>query len=102
MGLTLGSAIRGLRHKAELSQRELARRVGVGYTYLSHIEADRREPTIRVLRQIAAAFHLPPSVLLSVVLLVDLPEEDRPLYEGLLGHLLEIAEFSSGEEPVSR
>jgi transcriptional regulator with XRE-family HTH domain len=98
MGLTLGAAIRRLRDTAGLSQRELARRVGVGYTYLSHIEADRREPTIRVLRQIAASLNFPPSVLLSIVLLVDLPEKDQPVYETLLEQLLLIAELASGED----
>jgi transcriptional regulator with XRE-family HTH domain len=101
MGLTLGAAIRRLRHTAGLSQRELALRVGVKNTYLSHIEADRREPTMRVLRQIATALHLPPGLLLSIMLVVELPDEDRLVYEMLLEQLLQIAEIRSGEDDDS-
>lgn len=93
MGLTLGSAVRELRHSAGLSQRELAELVGIQHTYLSHIEANRREPTLRVLRQIAAALRLPPSLLISVALMVDLPEADRAVYELVLTSLLNLTQL---------
>lgn len=97
MAVTLGTAIRSLRHSAGLSQRELASVVGVGYTYLSHIEADRREPTLRVLRQIAAALKVPPSFLFSIIFLVDLPDQDRLIYGEIIEQLLQIAHIGSDQ-----
>jgi len=40
MNMSFGSTLRDWRLDADLSQRELARRVGMDYTYLSKIEAD--------------------------------------------------------------
>jgi transcriptional regulator with XRE-family HTH domain len=97
MVVTLGGAIRRLRHASGLSQRQLAGAVGIKHSYLSHIEADRREPTLRVLRQIASALDVPPSVLFSIIFLVDLPEEDQAVYETVIGHLLSLAELGDDD-----
>lgn len=52
---TVGSLIRTLRRKLDLSQTALGRRVGRSQQWLSKIEQDRREPSLPDLRRLANA-----------------------------------------------
>lgn len=56
---TIGERIRQLRKQSNLTQRELARQVGMNFTYLSRIENDRLEadqtPREDTLKSIASA-----------------------------------------------
>jgi transcriptional regulator with XRE-family HTH domain len=52
-------------------QRELAKRVGISASMLSLVEADKREPSIGVLRAIGRALEIPTSVLFAVALADD-------------------------------
>lgn len=54
----LSKAIRMRRLEADLSQEQLAERCDMDQTYLSQIERNRRHPSIKVLRKIAAALDL--------------------------------------------
>jgi transcriptional regulator with XRE-family HTH domain len=49
---TLGQRIKRLRRERGLSQRDLAA-PGVSYAYISRLEADAREPSVKALRKIA-------------------------------------------------
>lgn len=53
--MTFGERVKELRHERGLTQRELARRVGVDYTYLSKMENNRLEhtPSINTLQDLA-------------------------------------------------
>jgi HTH-type transcriptional regulator, competence development regulator len=54
--MTFGERVKELRKARGVSQRELARRVGIDFTYLSKIENDRMEPPSEVtIRRIAEA-----------------------------------------------
>jgi len=55
--MTFGQRIRDLRRERELTQRGLAKRAGVYFTYLSKIENDRLEhsPSIKTIRDLARA-----------------------------------------------
>ena len=66
--MTLGEAIKSLRAAAGIMQRELAERVGISASMLSFVEADKREPSISVLRAIGRALDVPTSVLFAVAL----------------------------------
>jgi transcriptional regulator with XRE-family HTH domain len=48
--IRFGKTIRKLRAEHGLKQRELAARLSVTPTYLSHLEHDRVEPSIRLLK----------------------------------------------------
>lgn len=61
----LGQAIRRQRRAAGLSQEGLAERAGLHSTYLSEIETARVNPTVNVLRRIAAALGVRASALVS-------------------------------------
>jgi transcriptional regulator with XRE-family HTH domain len=55
----VGINIRRIRTERELSQEEVAYRVGIDVSYLGQIERGRRNPTIGVLGRIAVALGVP-------------------------------------------
>jgi transcriptional regulator with XRE-family HTH domain len=59
---TVGKRIRRLRLNRGLSQRELAG-PGVSYAYISRIEGDQRQPSLRALRYLAARLGVEPEYL---------------------------------------
>lgn len=89
--LSLGQAIRKLRKAKGLSQRELATRLEVDPTYVSHLESDRRDPSLQLLRSIATQLELPPGVLLALLVWTDLPPGQLQAYRGLVEKLLDLA-----------
>lgn len=86
--LTLGSTVRRLRHQADLTQEQLAERIEISPSYLSHIESDRREPRIDVLRRLAQELPVWPGLLLGAVVQTEMPEELRPAFERFVGDVL--------------
>lgn len=89
--LTLGQAIKRLRGAGGLTQRQLAEVLETDATYLSHIEAGRKEPSLALLRQLAKELDLPPGVLLAFLVYSDLPPEDKARYQPVIERLLSIA-----------
>lgn len=67
----LGSFIRTQRRLANLSLRDLAARTEVSNPYLSQIERGLHEPSVRVLKAIAAALDLSAETLLAQAGLLD-------------------------------
>ncbi len=61
----LGEVIRTQRKLAKLSLRELAQLSDLSNAYLSQLERGMHEPSIRVIKSLAAAFALPAEVLLE-------------------------------------
>jgi len=62
-----GQRLRGLRSRAGLSQRALAGRVGIDFTYLSKLENDRGEPPGEgTIRRLAICLQADPDELLAV------------------------------------
>ncbi len=59
--------LRVLREARGLSQRDLARRVGMSHKTLSRLEADRHRPRPETLRRLAVALDVSPSILLDLV-----------------------------------
>ncbi len=60
----LGLAIKYYRLRAGLKQKDLASRVGISAALLSLVEADRRQPTVKLLERIADELGLPVPLLL--------------------------------------
>lgn len=58
------NVIKVLRTASGMKQKELAERVGIRANYLSSIEADKREPSLNLLRSIAKALDVPVGFLL--------------------------------------
>ncbi|HWT22667.1 MAG TPA: helix-turn-helix transcriptional regulator [Solirubrobacteraceae bacterium] len=61
----LGAHVRARRLAAGLTLRDLAARTGVSNAYLSQLERGMHEPSLRVLRAIAAALDVPLATLLT-------------------------------------
>ena len=62
---SLGEYIREQRESAEVSLRQLAKNAGVSNPYLSQVERGLHQPSVRVLRSIAAALGVPADELLA-------------------------------------
>ena len=56
--ISLGQRIRELRDKADLSVRELAKKIGISAPFLSDMELGRRFPSEEILAKLAAALHV--------------------------------------------
>jgi len=67
----LGAFIRSQRRLANLSLREMAERTHVSNPYLSQIERGLHEPSVRVLKAIAAALNVSAETLLSEAGLIE-------------------------------
>lgn len=67
-----GKAIKIVRTAYGLSQSALAERLSIGASQLSLIEANKRQPSLRVLHEVAASLDVPPHLL---ALLASAPED---------------------------
>jgi transcriptional regulator with XRE-family HTH domain len=56
--ISLGQRLRELRDKADLSLRELAKRIGISSPFLSDIELGRRFPSEEILAKLARALNV--------------------------------------------
>jgi transcriptional regulator with XRE-family HTH domain len=85
-------AIRSLRQRAGLSQRQLALRMGVPRTYVSKIENEKATPTLSSLARLAAALEVSVPDLLTACG----PSREDEINEALADPFVaELAEFSS-------
>lgn len=83
--MNIGQAIRTLRQKQNMTQEELAERVGMSVNAVSTWELDKAFPPKQSIKRICEAFGVPQSYfLLSTIEENDLPEEKRVLYRALL------------------
>lgn len=98
--VSLGSTVRRLRNQAGLTQQQLADRVGITPSYLSHIEADRKEPRIAVLRELAQELPVWPGLLLGALVQTEMPEELRPTFEGFVEDVLKACDSTQLALPL--
>jgi transcriptional regulator with XRE-family HTH domain len=67
MEQTFGQALRELRRSKDISQRDLAEKVGVDFSYISKIENDRLPPPAAdTIVKICAVLKVPPDMLLTL------------------------------------
>src|ERR1039457_6574420 len=59
--MTLGNAIKTVRTARKVKQRDLAKRAGVTANYVSLVEGDKREPSVSLLKKLAASLKVPVS-----------------------------------------
>jgi transcriptional regulator with XRE-family HTH domain len=81
--LAVGKAIRTLRARKGINQKELAERAEITPSFLSLVESDRRAASLKVIERIAAALEVPAEVLVweSVELPATLSDKDRRMCE---------------------
>ncbi len=98
-GLQVAAAVRDLRHVRNLSQRQLAARMGVPRTYISKIENGKAMPTLSSLNRLAKALDVDMSALLR-----DAPTRHRDEAAVLMTDpfLAEIAAYTSKLDSLQR
>jgi transcriptional regulator with XRE-family HTH domain len=74
----LGRVIRDRRKQAEMSLRDLAARTNVSNPYLSQLERGLHQPSVRVLKAIAAALNMSAEALMVQAGLLDEPDDTGP------------------------
>jgi len=62
--MDIGQAIKTLRTKRRVTQKDLAERSGVSQGFLSLIEKGEREPDFELIEKIAGALKIPPQLVL--------------------------------------
>lgn len=66
--MLFGEYLKTLRESTGLMQRELAERVGISASMLSRLESGDREPTVRMLSDLAHAMKVPPYSLFAAAI----------------------------------
>ncbi len=56
--MDIGNALKGIRKTKNLTQKELANKIGISNTYLSEIENNTRRPSIDVIKSISDALDI--------------------------------------------
>jgi transcriptional regulator with XRE-family HTH domain len=80
----VGRYIREQRRQAELSLRNLAKQAGVSNPYLSQIERGLRQPSARILKDIAKALRISAETLYVKAGILDEATEDTDLVVAIL------------------
>ena len=77
-----GNSIKVIREKFKISQTELAEKSGISQTYLSQIEHEVKNPSIKIIEQVGQSLNVPLPILLWFTLEKnDVPEEKRDIYD---------------------
>lgn len=92
---TLGKRVREIRDRRGMTRRLVARQAGVSERHLAHLEGGEGNVSIVLLRQIAAALHVPLGELLA-------PETDDTVEKRLIRRFLERLPLHRLEEVVFR
>ena len=71
-----GRAIRVVRSAHDLSQRQLAERIGISPSHLSLVESGKRDPSLKLLEEIAGSLTVPMHLL--TLLASDVGDVDDP------------------------
>jgi transcriptional regulator with XRE-family HTH domain len=80
----VGRYIREQRRQAELSLRNLAKQAGVSNPYLSQIERGLRQPSAKILKDIAKALRISAETLYLRAGILDAGEQDGDLVAAIL------------------
>ena len=86
MDQDIGRRLRGIRHRLELSQRQLARQSGVANATISQVEAGKLNPTVSMLKKILDGIPMG----LAEFFADDDPSQDRIFFRA--ADLIEIAD----------
>lgn len=82
--MNYGKAVKIIRNSRELSQKELASRIGLAPSYISRIEAGDRKPTTETLELISKELKVP---LYLLILMSSEKEDIKNLPEEMISNL---------------
>jgi transcriptional regulator with XRE-family HTH domain len=82
--MNLGQTISELREKRGMKQKDLAERTGLTQSYLSQIEANKKEPNLSTLKLIGEILGVPlPIIFFLAIDEQDLPERKKEAFDML-------------------
>lgn len=83
--MKIGETIKYLRQEKGFKQMDFANKSEISQTYLSQIEADKKEPTIGCLEKLSTVLNIPLAVIFFLSLDQNMvAEEKRELYQRLI------------------
>lgn len=86
--MNIGNAIRDIRKRKGISQKELAEKVGLSANALCSIENDKSTPSMKNIKKICSALGVAQSVLMFFSIAEeDIPERKRELFHALANPL---------------
>lgn len=91
----MGQAMKQLRLAAGLSQRKLAGRLAVDPTFLSHLESDRRDPSVRFVKRFAAVVDVPVTSLLVVAMWDEMDPSEQDMFQPVVSSLMHLTKAVS-------
>lgn len=86
-------ALRLVRVFHDLNQSTLADRLGISKSYLSELEAGKKQPTLELLQKYADAFNMPLSSLLFFAENVDSPTRSDKVRTAIAGKALKMLQW---------
>jgi transcriptional regulator with XRE-family HTH domain len=79
--MDLGTILRTLREKRNLTQMDVMRKLKVSQTYISQLENGKREPSLPMLRRFGKLYKLPPQIIQVMAMEEsDVPKQNKALY----------------------
>lgn len=92
-----GSRIKQSREKANMTQEELGRKIGVTGVTIMRYEKNQREPRLDILERIATVLNVHPSFLAGLDPVVDTPENREAVDKGFISFGKAIESLSKGK-----
>ena len=89
----LGRALKMIRTFHDLSQGELAERVGVSKSYVSELENENRTPSLEVIESYSKAFDIPVSSIMLFSEELCSPSKERSMKSLISRKILKMLEF---------
>ena len=104
MKTDFAKAFRIIRAASGLSQSELAHRIGISASHLSLIENGRRQPSLKVISNIAQVAGAPPSLVMLLASPLESVEDDdiSGLAKALVRLLVHPSDFQQQTLPLER
>lgn len=101
-----GLRVRAIRRQQDITQEQLASRIGISSSFMGHIERGTRVASLETLIAICNALNQSPSFLLQSSLdpiqlnfSEDTSEDDRNLARALISFAINLLELKKAEEP---
>lgn len=91
----LSDALRLIRVFHDMSQKELAEKVGISNSYISEIEAGKKIPTLDLIEKYAATFKMPASSILFFSEKLDSEKPSEKTREYISKKIIKILEWIS-------
>ena len=89
--MNIGGAIKLLRKKKEITQKDFCDKVGISQASLSQIESGKKRPKVKTLENICSNLNVTQGALMVLSLTEeDFPKDKKEFYNPTMAYLLEV------------